>query len=371
MLPLRHIIAITQPFDRISDGRGISGQGERAMVKPLKIKPGVDEIFGTGNADKFLLSASSKNSEIVTINNFELGIDQLQYGKMNAVGYSFEWVDDGGDSQQNDLLITMGNQKVLLSNVGDQVPDPVEFDFFQGFEDDTSGVIDGGGGWFGNVTQTNTGANGIDAASGDFYGIVEQTGGSSPTGPFTRYGDRDADPFDGEYTTSIKVYLDSAADGGGGWDDGEGFDFSVAANKTDDTHLRDFIFHVTQDTSTGDLLINASNNTNFDPREDLDTLAGTATITEDGWYTFEHRFYDNGGVLAVDLNVIDEDGTIIFTKTLSDAGDDINNVGTDPRYGWFTNIDVDGGIAVDDWSLQHEQNQIQNLPLVDDIFGMG
>lgn len=70
---------------------------------------------------------------------------------------------------------------------------------------------------------------------------------------------------------------------------GEGFDYAVAANGQDGNHLRDFIFHVTQDTSTGNLLVGGSNNTNFAPREDLDTL-NHATIDASGWYTFEHKF---------------------------------------------------------------------------------
>ena len=46
------------------------------------------------------------------------------------------------------------------------------------------------------------------------------------------------------------------------------------------------------------------------------------TITAEGWYTFEHRFRDNGfGVLAVDLTIKNAAGVPLMTWTLSDPTD--------------------------------------------------
>jgi hypothetical protein len=147
----------------------------------------------------------------------------------------------------------------------------------------------------------------------------------------------------GGFTTALDIYLDTT------WAPGSGFDYSSAANRQDGNHLRDFIFHVTRDTSTGSLLVAGSNNTNFNPREDLETL-NHAVITTSGWYTFEHRFRDNGGVLAVDL-VLLQGATVLFTETRSTPADLIATVVGGNRYGWFANIDIDGGIDVDNAQL--------------------
>ena len=70
-----------------------------------------------------------------------------------------------------------------------------------------------------------------------------------------------------------------------------------------------------------------------------------------GWYTLQHRFYDNGGALAVDLNLLDSSGSVLFTETRFNAGDTIPAEVGGNRYAWFTFINVGGGIAVDDHQL--------------------
>ena len=332
-------------------------------LKQVKLDK-VASVVGTDEAERFHLSSSKNNSPVITIDNFELGSDKLHYG--NAHGYQLEWIDAGHDNRANDLQITIGSQQFILTDLlGDQLKDPVEYRSFQGFETDTDGILDSTSAWFGTVARVPSGTDGVLSASGGFHALFEQT---ADTGPFTRYGDYQSS-FIGEWTASVDVYLDVTANGGG-WTAGEGFDFSSAVTGSDGAHQRDFIFHVTQDTSTGQLLINASNNTNFDPREDLEFLAGTATINNDGWYTFQHRFYDNGGVLAADLKVLDANGAEVFAKTLSDASDVISDIGGN-RYGWFTNIDVAGGIAVDNLALAYASEQIANnypVPAASDLF---
>lgn len=333
------------------------------MLKHSLIKPGMDEIFGTDDVERFHVTSSKKNADLITINDFEYGADLLHYGKVNSTGYQFEWIETGGDGEFNDLLITMGNQKVVLSDLLDQLDDPVEYRFFQGFEDNADDIFDSDDfAGFGTATRVASGTGGIDSADGDFHAIFEQ----DSSGPFTRFGGYE-DDWIGEWTASVDIFLDSTADGGG-WAAGDGFDYSVAANGSDGNHQRDFIFHVTQDSSTGDLLINADNNTNFAPREDLETLTGTATVAADGWYTFEHRFYDDGGVLAADMRVLDESGSEIFSTTRSDATDLIATEIGGNRYGWFTTIEVADGIAVDNLSLAYSVEQMTALPDPDQIF---
>lgn len=216
--------------------------------------------------------------------------------------------------------------------------------YSQGFESNTDGWFDGSNGWFGSITRvaSGTGPSGAASASGSFHAVLEQ-GTTVETGPFTGFNGFSS-IWPGGFTASIDIFLDTA------WSAGEGFDYSVAASRKNGDHLRDFIFHVTQDTSTGDLLVGASNNTNFDPREDLETI-NHAVISSSDWYTFEHVFFDDGGVLAVDMNLYDSLGTLLFTETRSDAGDLIASVVGGNRYGWFTNIDIATGVEIDNVSL--------------------
>jgi len=215
--------------------------------------------------------------------------------------------------------------------------------FYQGFQIDTNGWLDFDSDWYGIVTRVDSGTDGIDSSVGDYHAIFE--GGPSPTdtdesGPFTRFEGYN-DVWLGTWTAEIDVYLDPS------WGTSQGFDYSVAATGSDGYHQRDYIFHVNNDASTGKLLIAGSNNTNFAPREDLENL-NHYEITEAGWYTFQHYFYDDGGALSVDLNLINIEGTVLFTETRSNAGDIIATEIGGNRYGWFTFINVDGGIAVDE-----------------------
>ncbi|MCB1490546.1 MAG: hypothetical protein KDJ77_01880, partial [Rhodobiaceae bacterium] len=164
------------------------------------------------------------------------------------------------------------------------------------------------------------------------------------SGPFTRFDDYKTD-FQGGFTASVDIYLDTA------WALGSGFDYSVAASRQNGGHLRDFIFHVTKDTSSGQLLIGASNNTNFEPVENLEA-GNHGTVAATGWYTFTQTFRDAGdGSLAVDFEVRDAAGNVVFTETRNDPADTLAGIVGGNRYGWFTNIDVAGGIAVDNVSL--------------------
>lgn len=132
---------------------------------------------------------------------------------------------------------------------------------------------------------------------------------------------------------------------------------SVAANNDVGSHLQDYIFHVTKDTSTGELLVAASNNTNFDPREDLETLDNFFSVQSPGWYTFEHLMYEGStGNLEVALSLYDETEGLLFTE-VRDSGS--SNFGGN-RYLWFTNIDVADGIPVDGVTLSTvDMNPIQ------------
>lgn len=165
------------------------------------------------------------------------------------------------------------------------------------------------------------------------------------TGAFSRF-DGYRDEFGCGFVASIDIYLDTA------WDAGEGFDYSVAANGSDGNHQRDYIFHVTQDSSSGNLLVGASNNSNFAPRQDLDTLNNHLVVGNTGWYTFRHTFYEESGALAVDMQVFAAgSNTALFTETRWNAADTIPGEVGGNRYAWFTFQGVSDGLVIDNHTL--------------------
>lgn len=200
--------------------------------------------------------------------------------------------------------------------------------WLQDFEVDTDGWFDSNNGGYGILTQ------------GGGTAIAEGDGSSAPFSRFDGY----RDVWPGEWLAEVDVYLDPS------WTAGQGFDYSVAASGSDGNHQRDYIFHVTKDTSDDALYVSGSNNTNFAPREDLENQ-NHFEVTEAGWYTLQHRFYDDGGSLSVDLNLLDDGGAVLFTETRSNVADTIPAEVGGNRYSWFTFINVDGGVEIDNHEL--------------------
>ncbi|MFG0241966.1 MAG: hypothetical protein ACF8R9_04180 [Phycisphaerales bacterium JB054] len=215
--------------------------------------------------------------------------------------------------------------------------------FEQGFEVDASGWLDNDDyAGYGQVNRvaSNGGTLGVSSFNGGFHAEFGNDGDSSAA--FTRFdGYRTA--FGNGFVAENSVYLDVNAALG------SGFDYSVAANGQDNAHKRDFIFHVTRDSDDGILRVAGSNNTNFAPREDLGAI-NHYEVTTSGWYTLQHVFRNDGGVLAVDLNLVDALGNVLWTETRSDGSDIIATVIGGNRYGWFTHI-TDMTVAVDDTTL--------------------
>jgi hypothetical protein len=222
---------------------------------------------------------------------------------------------------------------------GASVPAQASPVFQQGFETDTAGWFDSTNGWHGTVSRVASGAGGITSHAGGYHAVFQQ----GSTGPFTQF-DGYRDVFPGTYSASVAIYLDT------NWATGSGFDYSVASNGSDGNHQRDFIFHVARDTSTGGLLVGGSNNTTFDPREDLENINHYVVPTS-GWYIFEHVFREQSAALAVDLNLRSAAGALLFAETRFNSSDTIPGDVGGNRYGWFTNIDIANGIAVDSVEL--------------------
>lgn len=191
--------------------------------------------------------------------------------------------------------------------------------WFQGFETDVSGWL--------TPTRVASGTNGITSAAGGYHAEI------SNVGDFTRF-DGYSSVWPGNWIAEVDVYLDPT------WAVGAGFDYSVASSRSNGDHLRDFIFHVGV-VADGRLLVNGSNNSDFTVNDYKLFNDGDKTpyiVTTAGWYTLQHVFYDNNGALSVDLNLINDQGTVVWTTTRTNAGDTIGSGGVvgGNRYGWFT-----------------------------------
>lgn len=209
-----------------------------------------------------------------------------------------------------------------------------------------------------HVVRVPSGTDGIGSKGGIAHGIIDST--SLPgapddySGAFSRMRGY-SNSFGLGWKASVDAYIDlsdpAVVANTYGWD------LSVAANTQSGGHLRDFIFHVASDDSApGHVLVATSNNSNFQKRNDLDALNHYA-VTTSGWYTFEWVFRDAAGVLAVDLNLLNADGSVLWTNTRSSATDLIGSVVGGNRYMWFTFLAVDK-LAIDNTRL------IRNVPVV-------
>lgn len=219
--------------------------------------------------------------------------------------------------------------------------------YFNGFETDTAG-------WF-SPTRVASGTGGITSSSGAYHATPARVGGDYTTWGGYNFGAGNAVPtvFQ-EYWTSIDIYLDVA----GGWANNTRFDFSSAINNSGGTHRRDFIFNAgfynDADGSPGSgnsrFVISASNNSQPGSAYAKNPDKGPIAILTSGWYTFEHHFYNNSGVLAVDMSILDSANAVVNSWTLSDPSDLIAGIGGN-RYGWFA-YNQFGTLAFDNSELR-------------------
>jgi hypothetical protein len=209
--------------------------------------------------------------------------------------------------------------------------------FFQGFETDVSD-------WdvFGPAftpTRVASGTNGIPSSEGSFHAELTPGSLASPTDAATNFGGyTDMFPPFG-YVTSLDIYLDPAAI----TQDDMRFHYISAVNNSAGIHLRDFAFVVggyTDTDVTGPgagtdrFIINGQTNSGRSSSFPKDASKSPISVSTAGWYTFEHSFYNNGGVLAVDLNLYDPSDALVSTWTLSTPTDLIPSVVGGNRYGW-------------------------------------
>jgi len=236
-----------------------------------------------------------------------------------------------------------------------------DWEWLQGFEEDTENWFEHREGTIHRVPSAHRSgyADGVESASGPHHARLRNPQGAGCVPPFaadTRCGGPysplgrepvpNADWPEGGYVTRIDIYLDH------GWaaeNPDHRFDFSSAINRAGDgAHHRDFLFNVgTDPAGTGNWLIGASlahGRGNADPAnpcpDPSDGRNGCRTpvrVEASGWYTFQHTFRDDGGDLAVDMEVVDPAGAVVAAWTIFDI--QMDGVGGE-HYGWFANQEV-------------------------------
>jgi hypothetical protein len=229
----------------------------------------------------------------------------------------------------------------LLCAAGSATAQPFGPEFDNGFEVDLEGWND----YTGDITRVASGTNGIASAEGAWHATAV---GSVYTG----WGAYSSEWPTGGYCTELDFYLDVTS----GAANDTRFDWISSINGSDGNHQRGFVFnggfYDESDTTgpgagTDRFVISASNNAfrsdSYPKNPGRDPIA----ISETGWYTFQHCFRNDGGVLAVDLNLwqVSSD-SLVKSWTLSDATDTIPAEVGGNRYGWLAANEFDF-LAVD------------------------
>jgi hypothetical protein len=236
------------------------------------------------------------------------------------------------------------------------IPDATDFGHFQGFENPlwVSGTYPGAPSvdwneYNSRIARVTSGTDGIASSSGAAHGVVNSivlpSAPDDYSGVLSRLGGYDV-AFANGFTSSVDVYFDLSDPGVGA--STYGWDVSTAVNNQVGSNRRDFIFHAAG--VPGKILVGASNNTNYARRNDL-ALINHYDVTTSGWYKLEWKFRDNGsGVLAVDCNLYNIGGTLLWTETRTDPSDLIATLVGGNRYMWFTFVATEK-LAIDNTSL--------------------
>jgi len=262
-------------------------------------------------------------------------------------------------------------------------PTAVEPVYFQGFEnpnwvsDTTGNSLDWNDG-NSHVSRLASGSNGIVAASGAAYAVIDSTVSAagpnySNSGAYSLLGGLYT-PWVAGYQVSLDVYVNLAdpaisiatATNGYGWD------LSTAAETASGGFLRDFIFHAAAyDPSSGVYIAASTNSTDSAANRgpDLRSYPTYGVLTNTGWYTFAWQFRNTNGVLAVDLSVLDTNSNVLFTQTLSNPSNLISNVSGRPRYTRFTILALDK-LPVDD-TLYEVNVPVSTSPASGSILAVG
>lgn len=213
----------------------------------------------------------------------------------------------------------------------------------QGFNLDAGGWIGaatpGPAGWCGGIEAVSRDDSGLVPSAGNGYALVTHTpcndywsshgfpGGSGPYSPGAGYST--AFP-EGGFVTELDIHLDPT------WASASPFSYAASFTLLDQAYPDNFRYLLVPVSSDGRSL----------------TVDGEE-VTEAGWYTFRHRFMDDGGELAVRFELL-RHGETLFSKAVNSTsftGEslesfDAENVGT--GYLWFVHIAPGMELAIDE-----------------------
>lgn len=206
--------------------------------------------------------------------------------------------------------------------------------YSNGFETDIAGWDAFGGSY--DASRVASGTNGITSASGSFHAESSADGSAGNWGGYNYGAGGGVPTVFQEYTTSADIYLDV----GGGWANDTRFDFDSAISDNNGDFLQDFIFNAGfyndatgPGAGTNRFVISTGNNSQPGSAYAKNPGHDPIAVSTTGWYTFQHHFYDNGGLLYVDMSIYDASNTLVNDWTLGGTHA-IGDVGGN-RYGWF------------------------------------
>ncbi|HWQ90255.1 MAG TPA: HYR domain-containing protein, partial [Clostridia bacterium] len=186
----------------------------------------------------------------------------------------------------------------------------------EGFESNTNGTSLDWNDALSHLDRVLSGTDGLTSRSGAAHGLIYSSASLPFKGAFTRMGGSSL-TFSKGFKNSLDVYLD--IDDFTVAEQTYGFSLSALVNNQQAAPLRSFAFHAASDVN-GHILIAADKTPATARREDLASVDHHA-VTASGWYTFEWVCRDNAGVLAVDCNLRDASGSLVWTQTLSNPAD--------------------------------------------------
>ncbi len=215
--------------------------------------------------------------------------------------------------------------------------------YFQGFEID---IYD----WSG-VTRVASGTNGVTSAAGDFHAEAAYTAAPGPLllSPALEAMTQRSRPVGIRRALTVPRRR-------GRQHERHALRLVIRDNKPAGTHRRDFVFnagfYIDSDAPGPVLACNQRKQQRYAQRrlsQEQDAIRFRSPQT--GWYTFEHRFYDEGlGTLAVELRITTLDGAPLHSWTLNDSTDVNGATVGGHRYGWFV-IQEFPVLAIDNVSL--------------------
>lgn len=218
----------------------------------------------------------------------------------------------------------------------------------QGFNHGTDGWVTddvpGPAGWCGDIETVARGSDPIQPSAGAAHAVVRegdcnafhQGRGFLSSGPAAGFMPLNRSFPTGGYVQELDVYLDPT------WPDGTAFGYVVSyQNLAYPIPLSFRYLELSVAKSGGALLVDGQE------------------VDDAGWYTFRHRFHDDGGNLAVDFQLV-RNGHVHAAASLSElpslyfgempASLGVENTGS--GYLWFSYISAGLDLAIDEQQLR-------------------